>query len=99
VLYGPRDVDRPLVVFLHGGIWILGDLETHDRFCRRLAAKASAHVLAVDYRRAPEHRCEAGLPHGFIQGMELESAAAARASERLFADVARLLTGPAQRSQ
>jgi acetyl esterase len=46
---------RPLLVFLHGGMWVLGDLETHDRLCRRIAAEAGAEVLAVDYRRAPEH--------------------------------------------
>jgi acetyl esterase len=35
--YRPADERRPLLVYLHGGFWILGDLETHDRFCRRLA--------------------------------------------------------------
>src|SRR5205807_2104766 len=39
----------------HGGMWMLGDLETHDRSCRRLAAATGARVLAVDFRRAPEH--------------------------------------------
>jgi acetyl esterase len=42
-------------VYLHGGGWVIGDLETHDRACRRLAAGAGVAVLALDYRRAPEH--------------------------------------------
>jgi acetyl esterase len=53
--YRPADERRPLLVYLHGGFWILGDLETHDRFCRRLADATGIEVLAVDYRRAPEH--------------------------------------------
>ncbi|MBF9134286.1 alpha/beta hydrolase [Plantactinospora sp. S1510] len=46
---------RPLMVFLHGGGWVTGDLETHDRTCRRLAQECGVDVLAVDYRLAPEH--------------------------------------------
>ncbi len=53
--YRPADERRPLLVFLHGGMWVLGDLDTHDRLCRRIAAEAGIEVLAVDYRRAPEH--------------------------------------------
>jgi acetyl esterase len=44
-----------LIIYLHGGGWILGDLETHDPFCRRLATETGASVLALDYRCAPEH--------------------------------------------
>lgn len=46
---------RPLLVFLHGGMWVLGDLETHDALCRRIAHGAGVEVVAVGYRRAPEH--------------------------------------------
>ena len=46
---------RGTVVYLHGGYWTIGDLESHDRACRRLAAATGLAVLAVDYRRAPEH--------------------------------------------
>ncbi|HZQ58702.1 MAG TPA: alpha/beta hydrolase [Acidimicrobiales bacterium] len=46
---------RPLVVFFHGGGWVIGDLQTHDGVCRNLAAGTGAAVLAVDYRLAPEH--------------------------------------------
>ncbi|MHC3467964.1 alpha/beta hydrolase [Streptomyces sp. 7R007] len=54
-LYRPSAASRPLVVFLHGGMWTIGDLESHDRACRRLALATGAAVLGVDYRRAPEH--------------------------------------------
>lgn len=45
----------PVVLFAHGGGWVLGDLATHDGLCRHLAAASGWAVLAVDYRRAPEH--------------------------------------------
>lgn len=44
-----------VVVYLHGGGFVLGDLDTHDAQARRLAAATTATVVAVDYRRAPEH--------------------------------------------
>jgi acetyl esterase len=57
-LYVPRDDGRRpgLVVYYHGGGWVVGDLDTHDGLCRWLAREADVGVLAVDYRRAPEHR-------------------------------------------
>lgn len=54
-LYRPSTGDGPLVVFLHGGMWTIGDLESHDRACRRLAHGSRTAVLSVDFRRAPEH--------------------------------------------
>lgn len=51
----------PLLVFLHGGGWMLGDLDTHDAMHRHLAVRAGCAVLAVGYRLAPEHRFPAGL--------------------------------------
>jgi acetyl esterase len=44
----------PAVVYLHGGGWVAGDLDTHDATCRMLAAVSRCLVVAVDYRRAPE---------------------------------------------
>jgi acetyl esterase len=51
---GGLDGEAPLLVFLHGGGWVLGDLDTHDGLCRLLAAKAGVAVLSVAYRLAPE---------------------------------------------
>ena len=51
----------PCLVFLHGGGWVIGNLESHDRICRRLANIARICVVAVDYRLAPEHRFPAAL--------------------------------------
>jgi acetyl esterase len=45
----------PLLVYFHGGGWVVGDLDTHDPVCRFLAREAGMRVLSVDYRRAPEH--------------------------------------------
>ena len=46
---------RPLLVFFHGGGFVVGDLDTHDLPCRLLCKHAAVHVLSVDYRLAPEH--------------------------------------------
>jgi acetyl esterase len=56
-LYRPS-LARPLpaLVFFHGGGWVLGDLDTHDRILRLLAQKSGAAVLGVDYRLAPENK-------------------------------------------
>ena len=51
----------PLLVFLHGGGWVLCDLDTHDGLCRELAARTGVAVVSVDYRRAPEHPFPAAL--------------------------------------
>ena len=45
----------PGLLYLHGGGWVIGDLDSHDGVCRRLANLAQCSVLAVDYRMAPEH--------------------------------------------
>jgi acetyl esterase/lipase len=52
---------RPVVVWLHGGAWVLGDLDTVDPICRRVANALRAVVVSVDYRLAPEHPHPAAL--------------------------------------
>jgi acetyl esterase len=59
-LYAPED-PRGLVVYFHGGGWVLGSLETHDLPLRTLANEAGCSVLSVDYRLAPEHRHPAAV--------------------------------------
>jgi acetyl esterase len=61
-LFDPNGApDLPLMVFAHGGCWNTGDLDTHDALCRSLALRGGCLVLAVDYRRAPEHPFPAAL--------------------------------------
>ncbi|WP_083751064.1 alpha/beta hydrolase [Kribbella sp. ALI-6-A] len=53
-LYVPRTAGRGLLVFFHGGGWVVGDLDTHDAYCRDVALEAGTRVLSVEYRLAPE---------------------------------------------
>jgi acetyl esterase len=54
-------VPGALIVYYHGGGWVVGDLDTHDQPCRLLAKSSGARVLSVDYRLAPEHRFPAAV--------------------------------------
>lgn len=54
-LHRPTDAERPpVIVYLHGGGWVLGDLDTHDRILRNLAHHTGAVVVGVDYSLSPE---------------------------------------------
>jgi acetyl esterase len=54
-LYAPSLARLPLLLYLHGGGFVVGGLETHDALCRQLALRAGCAVVALDYRLAPEH--------------------------------------------
>ena len=45
----------PTVLYLHGGGWVLGSLDSHDQVCREIAATSGCLVVSLDYRLAPEH--------------------------------------------
>jgi acetyl esterase len=51
----------PCLVFFHGGGWVIGDLDSHDVVCRKLADEAQLVVISVDYRLAPEHKFPAAV--------------------------------------
>jgi acetyl esterase len=54
----------PCLIYLHGGGWVIGSLDTHDGACRRLAQAGHFLVASIDYRLAPEHKFPAGLEDG-----------------------------------
>ena len=64
-VYRVSDQTSPTVVFFHGGGWVAGDLETHDRQARLLAIETGAVVVSVDYRRPPETRFPGAFEDGF----------------------------------
>jgi acetyl esterase len=51
----------PVLVYYHGGGWVIGDLDSHDTLCRELANGSGCAVVAVDYRMGPEHRFPAAV--------------------------------------
>jgi acetyl esterase len=59
----PRTAEglAPCLVFFHGGGWVIGDLDSHDVVCRKLADQGELMVISVDYRLAPEHKFPAAV--------------------------------------
>jgi acetyl esterase len=78
----------PGLVFFHGGGWVIGDLDTHDVACRKLADEGQLIVISVDYRRAPEHK----FPAAVDDAITATAWVAGRATE-LGIDASRLLVG------
>lgn len=56
-LYHPNpDLNTPVILYFHGGGFVLGGIESYDHFCRRLSKVTSCAVISVDYRLSPEHK-------------------------------------------
>ena len=64
-IYRPAEGLLPVVVFCHGGGWVLCDLDTHDDLCRSLANGTGAVVVSVDYRQPPEHPFPAAVDDAY----------------------------------
>jgi acetyl esterase len=77
-----------VLVYLHGGGWTMGDLDTHDVLCRELATGAGCALIAVDYRLGPEHRFPAAVDDALAATRWVQDQAAA-----LGVDPARLALG------
>ena len=58
-LQGLSSGAAPALLYLHGGGWTVGDLDTHDVLCRSLCREAQGVVVALDYRKGPEHKLPA----------------------------------------
>ncbi|HET6998732.1 MAG TPA: alpha/beta hydrolase [Solirubrobacterales bacterium] len=84
----PTDAPTPLLVYYHGGGWVIGDLDTHDGICRFLAAAAGTAVLSIEYRLAPEHPFPAAVEDAWAGFTWAEANAA-----KLPVDPARIAVG------
>src|SRR6266702_2251503 len=80
--YRVSDEISPTVVFLHGGGWVAGDLETHDRQARFLALETGAVVVSVDYRRPPEVRFPGAFEDAFAAVRDVADRIAAFGGDR-----------------
>jgi acetyl esterase len=78
----------PGLVFFHGGGWVIGDLDSHDVACRKLADEGQLIVISVDYRLAPEHK----FPAAVDDAVAATTWIAGHANE-LGIDASRLLVG------
>ncbi|MCX5441908.1 alpha/beta hydrolase [Streptomyces sp. NBC_00063] len=78
----------PTVVYLHGGGWVAGDLDTHDVHARNLCRDLDAVVVSVDYRLAPEHRFPAAVEDAYAALTWV-----ARHADAFGGDPARLVVG------
>lgn len=64
-IYRPVDSPRGVIVFFHAGGWVLGNLDSSDAFLRGFALQTECTIVAVDYRKAPEHRFPAAVEDAF----------------------------------
>ena len=88
VYWPTADGPLPVLVFYHGGGWVIGNLDTSDSLCRMLSNRAPAVVVSVDYRLAPEHRFPAAVDDSYA-ALEWVS----RNAARLNVDPSRIAVG------
>lgn len=84
----PADAVLPVLVYYHGGGWVIGDLDTHDVLCRQLCNLSGCAVVAVDYRMGPENRFPAAVDDALAATRWVRSQA-----RELKVDPARLAVG------
>jgi acetyl esterase len=92
-IYTPKKLRKsnglaPCLVFYHGGGWVIGDLDSHDVVCRKLAHEGELIVVSVDYRLAPEHKFPAAVDDAITAAKWI-----AANTQQLGIDVARLIVG------
>ena len=78
----------PTLIYYHGGGFVIGNIETHDSTCRRLANKSRCQVISIDYRLSPEHPFPAPTDDGVAAFRHIRDNAAA-----FGADAQRLAVG------
>jgi acetyl esterase len=83
-----KDGLAPCLVFFHGGGWVIGNLETHDVVCRKLAHEGELIVISVDYRLAPEHKFPAAIDDAITSTRWISDNA-----DKLGIDASRLIVG------
>lgn len=76
---------HPVLVYYHGGGWVIGDLDTHDVLCRQLCVASGCAVLSVDYRLGPEHPFPAAVDdaHAAVRWLREHGAAAGLDATRI----------------
>jgi acetyl esterase len=92
-IYTPKTLRQatglaPCLVFFHGGGWVIGDLDSHDVVCRKLADEGELIVISVDYRLAPEHKFPAAIDDAIAATKWIAANAAS-----LGIDASRLMVG------
>jgi acetyl esterase len=83
-----RGATQPVLIYFHGGGWVIGDLDSHDVLCRQLADQSGVVVISVGYRLAPEHRFPAAVDDAFAATQWI-----AKEAGRLGLDPSRIAVG------
>lgn len=80
-IYQPAEKSNGILVYYHGGGWVIGNLESHDWMCRALANASQCTLVSVDYRLAPEHPFPAGPEDCYAAAVWVSNNAAALGSD------------------